>query len=356
MKKKDIWKGTAQELEDWIADGNELPVSADEDITVIAGEVSGSADKSGAPDEMMSGEPGEGESEEESRSSLEEAVKEALGKDPAEEKGKADKHKKSKPGSGGFMMNDGLPGKIKLPPPNPHFTMRLKSIFKDNALNRLVGNKRYGNLDFKRLHKITTTGKIFSRKDSIGGKRYNILMLIDTSGSMSGHRDVIAGAAAFTLIRDFQKLVNISAYTFNERVVSIKEPDMIVKEHDLPGIADVVVKETRQGPGGNHDPLALLEGYDILKREIGEKVMIVISDGEPACGCSKCRHIKNMNAYTKEVADKIEHSGIPILSIGIQTSSVADYYQNYIIIDNPEDLYDSMLKLLSKTIRRRAVK
>lgn len=360
MSPKEVWRGHVRELIDDILDGEfEVPLRDDEEIAITINDGTGSS----GPEEpeMLSGKPEESEGEESDGppSAADEFLKKLLeGGSPLKSAPRSPKgpvpffDPKKMP----KMPKRPLTASIDPPLPDKGFEMRLKSMFKDNAMKRMIGNKRYGNIDFKRLHRITTTGKIFERKDSLSGRDYNIMLLVDTSGSMQGGKNYLAASTMYTLIRDFQKLVNIYVTTFNTRMIPIKEYDTIMKDEDIRKKAELIVQESMtSAAGGNHDNLALEEGFKILQRQKGTKIMMIISDGQPSCNCGECGG-HDLVGKTRRMAQVIERHSIPVLSVGIMTTSVRDIYKDYEIIQDPSQLYDAILKLLSKTVRRRAVK
>jgi hypothetical protein len=67
------------------------------------------------------------------------------------------------------------------------FRQQLKNIMIDNAFDRRVRGRKRGKLDMKSLYKVPAKREnIFTLKEARKNKRYNVLLLVDESGSMGG--------------------------------------------------------------------------------------------------------------------------------------------------------------------------
>lgn len=251
-------------------------------------------------------------------------------------------------------------GKFDLPKPqfSPWFSSKLKSIFKDNAIRRSNGNKRFGALDFKKLHRIVTTEKVFMRPERTDSKKYAVSLVVDCSGSMRGRKSMVAAAAAMTLIKEFQELTELEVMSFNEREQVLKKFDVKLKDDAICKIGDFMVRETHTSfAGGNHDHIALDKAAKSLSVRKGRRVMIVLSDGQPSCNCSVCNMGNHAlhEALIQKVKD-IRGQGIVPLSVGIINNSVEMFYPDYEVINGIDQLYESILRLLDRTVRRLPVK
>ena len=250
------------------------------------------------------------------------------------------------------------------------FITRIKNILKDNKTKRLIGNKAYGRLDHKKLFKISTTGKIFKRKTEKSEKDYSLCLLIDQSGSMGhgiGSRLCMAASCAYMLTREFQDVVDIDVCGFSddrfrgdEHYKKFKQKKMTEKELDK-------MRETiyEIGGGGNHDFIGVRKAHERLSRQKSqEKYIIVLSDGEPSCGCDLChteleelrkKYPSIVNNYGNALLHEIkeaEHDGIYVIGIGIKSQSVKRYYKTFGLVDELDMLYPEILKTLSSTTRR----
>ena len=102
--------------------------------------------------------------------------------------------------------------------------------------------------------------------------------------------------------------------------------------------------------GANCDGESILYASEsLLKRPERKKVMLILSDGEPAFGYKNCDSAA-MHTYVKETAERISQQGVFVLGIGIQSSAVTHYYKNNIVIDKVEQLPKAILEQLAAAI------
>lgn len=245
------------------------------------------------------------------------------------------------------------------------FMKKLKSILKDNSLQRHATNKREGDLDTKHLYKAFTTGRVFTDKDIISKKSYNIVLCVDCSGSMGGKSANIAALCMKHFTEQFQQIVNLSVITFNQQVLVVKTPHKKLDEKEREILGDKIISEPGGNfGGGNHDHSALLKAEELMKPLKGEKIIVIISDCEPSCGCENegCYHVgrrtsgkyKSYNEELRETAKMIEHRGTHILSLSIE-NKYEHHYKHGAILEKVADMYPSLIKLITQVIRRRNI-
>lgn len=107
--------------------------------------------------------------------------------------------------------------------------------------------------------------------------------------------------------------------------------------------------------GANCDPDAVyLAGSRLAARRESRKVMIVISDGFPACD-SDCRPL--LRTMTTNRAKRLEAKGVEILAFGILTDAAGYIYQHAWRVDSLDhlatDVFKHVANLLLKTGNRR---
>jgi cobalamin biosynthesis protein CobT len=167
---------------------------------------------------------------------------------------------------------------------DPAFHARLKSIMLDNKYDRRLRGRPRGKLDMTKLYKVPTHSRsVFTQKQARKGKQYNIVLLVDESGSMvDGSKSTIAAECAVFLAKAFEGLnLNLSIIGFNQSITVIKEFD---KSVDLNHVYNAI-RTMNFGYGYiyNNDYDALNRAYHMLnKAPSGKNIVIMLSDGEPA--------------------------------------------------------------------------
>ena len=248
---------------------------------------------------------------------------------------------------------------------------KIKSILKDNKIKREIGNKESGSLDFKKLSKIATTGKIFKRKSLNSNKNYSVSLLVDCSGSMEGSKSRNTAISTINFIKEYHEYVDIEVVGFNMTNIPLKSFGEKVNEEMLKEIYYLIRAQMRSGISyileyndiecergyyGNHDHMAIEEAYERLRFKTGNKFIIVFSDGQPACnGCWKCGRL-NLNTELHRVVEVIEKTDINLFSIGIEDDCVKSYYKDYRIIQNASELSKTLVNYVASKIRRVAVR
>lgn len=244
-----------------------------------------------------------------------------------------------------------------LPKPSTWFDRKIANIFKDNATKRIVGNKLSGNVDFEKLYRIATTSKVFCKPDDISKKQYNVLLLVDTSGSMCGSKFNVATTTAMALVRDMQKLVSLEVMAFCGKTITCKKFDELIPVTELKNkIYEPMDDNLRRYGGDNHDHVALKIATKSLMKRTGRKILIVLSDGGPCCS----GHNDECDTYCKgrlreglkQQVSITERLGITILSIGIIDESVRYYYKHYTILDKLDNMYTEIAKYMDRYIKR----
>jgi cobalamin biosynthesis protein CobT len=113
------------------------------------------------------------------------------------------------------------------------------------------------------------------------------------------------------------------------------------------------------GPGSNSDAEALAFATKLLLKQKGTKLMVFLSDGQPAPVSSSLespitpgRHQREFDVK-KEVANTLR-TGIELYSIGIRDSSVNQYYppRRTATINDIKLLYPHIIKLIKINLKR----
>lgn len=247
-----------------------------------------------------------------------------------------------------------------------YFKKRLQSILTDNKYDRFVGGYRTGKIDQRRLPKVAiNSSRVFKRRIERKGKRYSVVLVVDISGSMMEFREkmeLAAESAARTYDALRQNDVDVAIITFNTVVRLVKDfgvdyPWKDVQAH-LYNLAQLSIPEpidsraawdlyrtrgvvSKSPPSENYDYIAIQDAVTLLESKVGEKIMIVYSDGQPQGG-----------SFLRPEINRAIKKGITTLGIGIYSNSVSNYYPHNKVINQMDALYPATITLLSKHIKR----
>lgn len=163
------------------------------------------------------------------------------------------------------------------------FRARLSSIMTDNMFDRNVKGRNRGKLDMKRLWKARTGAtNLFMQKQARKNKQYNIVLLVDESGSMYGEKIRQAAETACFLAKSFDGLnLNLAIVGFNHFIMLHKSFDE--KLPDINKLHETICRNAAiYGNGDNNDFEALAYGYKLFRGREGKNFLIMMSDGDPA--------------------------------------------------------------------------
>jgi len=175
-----------------------------------------------------------------------------------------------------------------------------------------------------------------------------ITVLTDCSGSMRGHKEYVANivnTCVFDVLRTMQ--ISYEALGFSDMG---RLNHMLFKEFHERLTRDVFVgrlcSSYRQS-GGNSDGDSLLWACErLMTRTEPNKVMIVLSDGQPA-GSYK----GNGGQYLKKLCRQIEtQTPINLWGVGILTNAPEQFYKNHYICGQLHELEGIVLDILRKSI------
>lgn len=278
------------------------------------------------------------------------------------------------------------------------FRLKVRSILNDNQFDREVKNKRSGKLHFASLYKISFSSKLFKQKEARQGKIYNVSLMIDMSGSMSGSRINLAIKSMVMLYEALckEEYINLEICAFNGC------PDLMIKAIDDKKMTPQELERVLWGTwrasyddntlrmafnkknqmkifnarvhsraafdkegydlgyglsSTNYDGIALDRSYNRIKDLPGNNMIIMMSDGEPCdSDCYYGDDPRRINTYVlKNIAQHIhEKTDVDLFSIGIQNRSVLNHYnkRNTKVIDDPSELYNAVVSLINRNIKR----
>lgn len=295
---------------------------------------------------------------------------------------------------------------------DPVFQQLLASVILDNKYDRFVKNRKTGKLDTNSLYKINHSNKLFKKKEARKNKDYSVSLVVDCSGSMRGDRIQIAAESAQKLHhhlcrigvpnnvvvfnagvyelqpfgikenKNIKKLVLQEVYypryyfwaeSKKYNVKSINTGDELQKflgetlpndERSYRVLANELnVKgikyHTNTGTSFNSDSEALRVSREFLLKQKGKKVMIFLSDGQPALAYpyleSPIHPTTSQHDYNlKHEVDVTINLGIELYSIGIENSAVLKFYpkKRTKVISDAQELYPNIIELVKKNLKR----
>lgn len=169
--------------------------------------------------------------------------------------------------------------------------LRLRSIMVDNKFDRHVSDQKRGLIYSPQVWKALTTKRIFQKKLEREHKEYDVVLLLDTSGSMDdivydengneiGSRLSIVGTLAGVLSASLERLgINFCVLVFANHVYLAKDwgehyhPSQWFRLRELVNIA-----QGKTG-GGTEYARALWAARQALYQRQGERLLLMFTDG-----------------------------------------------------------------------------
>lgn len=232
---------------------------------------------------------------------------------------------------------------------------------------------RSGRLHSANLSRLAVNdSRVFSRKHESDSKDVAVELVVDASGSMSGGKIRTASQTAYALSSVLDRLnIKNEVICFTTKDIKGRESEMYrqQKEHRvrfsrveglympiLKGYDERMTVNVKERFGWLPNASILRNNVDgecveiaarrlMARREAG-KIMIVLSDGEPAAAGSSSDLQQHLKATVKE----IEKAGVKVVGIGIDSSAVRDYYSRSIVLNNVADLPTTVIKELRQLL------
>ena len=217
----------------------------------------------------------------------------------------------------------------------------LNSIMKDNTYNRFGGNYRSGKLSTKKLYRLETwSDKLFGRKIVRNHKDYKVSILVDNSGSMSGE-NVINATRGCVLLAEVLNSVGIDfeIMSFSDQPKVVKWFNNSLSSKERTAIEWMITSVW----WGTRDARAVRLSHNNLMSKStreSERIMFVLSDGDSGEWSQLQEEI--------EIAERDTY----VFGIGIKTPSIANYYNNFSIVNDIDSLPVVMMEELRKMIKR----
>jgi uncharacterized protein with von Willebrand factor type A (vWA) domain len=210
----------------------------------------------------------------------------------------------------------------------------------DNMYDRNVRGRKRGKLDMHHLWRAETGAtNVFMQKSARRGKKYNIVLCIDESSSMSGPNINSAAEVAAFLTMHFNKLnLDVAVVGFNNDVRIHKELDKSFTDNDCYDLYTNIVSSCY---GGTDDLAGMRKSYELLAGKVKEKnIVIMVSDGE--------------SGYNNEIHRLVHDNDRLAEAFGIGIGSQCGQIPRNVTISDISKLKPEIIGYLREVIRRGA--
>lgn len=235
------------------------------------------------------------------------------------------------------------------------FANRVRRYLQAQQRSKVERHKYHGRLDKASIVKLALppieggdyNKKIFYTQYKANLKDTAIFVLTDWSGSMNGSKKIHAADASQRLVYTMERILRIpvalACFSNGKTCCDIG----YIKPFGTRGItAEEIAKrfvKFNWYTSANNDADALNWAYHELKRRREErKILIVLSDGCPA-GSWSGHGGSNLKYLTRQ----IEHDNkVELYGVGIHSEAVKEYYTNYRVLANAEEINNTMFNLI----------
>jgi hypothetical protein len=214
------------------------------------------------------------------------------------------------------------------------------------------GGYKRGRLNSKALFKYKHTDKIFKRMSDSIDLDVVVQVVIDCSGSMAGSRFDTACGAAIGLVDALQSNgIGTEVLGFTDSTWGEKNPFCYIyefKRFNENISTDKLVRRfgcSQVGFNSNPDGEALLHAFTrIAYRSEKRKIMLVLSDGQPTS-----QYGGHERRFLRDTVQMIQKH-IEIYAFGIESRAVEDFYPEYSVIYDKEELKAALLSTIKSKI------
>ena len=203
-----------------------------------------------------------------------------------------------------------------------------------------------GRVDSRRLAYSQTSNRVFRKRNEESDARVNVVVLIDASGSMGGHRAQMASEAGVVLTEVMDSVGwNVEVVDFNS---SWSDTDIRVRK-PMNAPVNQFTKAAIAMPfsgSSNGDGYAVQWCLDRVMTFTGKKIVFVISDGQPSGA-----HPHNMTEeeHLRHVVGNAPKE-VGLFSIGIDGMDTSTYYPHSASCDS-SDLAKAVLPVFKQMVR-----
>lgn len=223
--------------------------------------------------------------------------------------------------------------------------------FLDSRFNRSIENYELqsGNIDEDELYSLGHNRAIFTEEEEAPGYSMDLCILIDESGSMGwGPKIHQAKVAALAMALALQHNDSINLYVYGhtadhksgEHVSLYRYLDPKERATDINTLFSVKARSN------NADGYAIAKMDEVLKRGTSmQKVLIVVSDGQPAASC-----YGDGIGHTRDMVTMLEKKGIFVVQICVDNVDASGKMFTHFVPFNKEKLGVNLRKVLMKKL------
>lgn len=215
---------------------------------------------------------------------------------------------------------------------------RLAAAMEATARIKVTPRIHGSRLDSRGIHKLFTGDhRVFVRKDPARKVNTAVQLLLDRSGSMSGNAVQLARKAALAATVGLGQIhgCKVAAAAFPEIEV-LKTFD----EQARGAAGRFVIGATGSTPLG---PAMIWAASQLVARREERKMLVVVTDGQP-----------DNVAQVKQLVSMYAASGVEVIGVGINTTSVKSLYPVSVVIDSVEALAGALFGVINQRMRRAA--
>jgi len=252
---------------------------------------------------------------------------------------------------------------------------KVKSIIEDNRMKRVIPNTKSGKLNTRSLWRAKTGREnLFKKAKERKGKDYHVTIMVDQSGSMTdwaedAHRACVLAANSlisagcdvevfgFYLETEKNEYWFKSAYgedplTIDETLSKLpveKHLRQYLRDNEKHFNSEALLEEMNNtfSGTGNADYESLSYMYRRLaKIDNKEKILLVITDGEPASPNHSFRDPALLRSLITN------NKGVKTMALSIGSWHVEDIYPQYAIVNDVDEFNEEFIKLLERNIKR----
>ena len=264
---------------------------------------------------------------------------------------------------------------------------QIQRLFIAKSLTRYEPGQRRGRINTNALHRLPHgEERIFKRKIESNSKDVAVSLLIDMSGSMNGGNKIqyacIAALMFSNVLTHLGIAHEVSAFTtysgrINGSSAAFADPKSVNKmmtdagdeghgwsrvapivnfiakpfdkraTEEVKKLISVISDSYRYSMCNNVDGESVdIVGRRLLRRKEKKKVMIVMSDGQPAAD----GYGADLSKHLTDVVKGLSSAGVEMLGLGLMTDSVSRFYPKHQIVRNVEEIPDKILELTRQMV------